>query len=82
MNVTQKPVAKPWKVAAHILQPGEAILNGENNVCLVMRATQEDLASNRVRLAVLKTGGVYTVAHSTEYEVVDAEVVWSRRQAA
>lgn len=80
MKITRKADTNLWKRPIGDLQPGDVIINGEGNLCLILRRTVEDLNDNKTRLAGLESGTSYAVKNTTEYEVVNAEVVWQRKQ--
>lgn len=77
MNVPQDKTRGDRKVAVSTLPVGSCILNGEGNLCLIIRPTEKDQEDGKVRLCNLAHGGHYAVLGSCLQEPVFAQVTWS-----
>lgn len=78
MKLIHDPTDLSVKKLVKDIPPGSVIINGEGNLCLVMRSTSELEAYNKVRMVNIENGGNYTVNGTCQYEVVDATVTWKR----
>lgn len=77
MKIVQDKSRAPRKVPVCTLAHGSCVVNGEGNLCMVIRPTNEDFEAKRVRLVNLEHGGHYTVKETCEHEPVQAVVTWS-----
>lgn len=80
MKITQNPQDQSLKQNVRDIHSGAVVVNGEGNICLVMKDTPELVAYHKVRVVRLDDGGSYTVSDTCQYEVVDAEVTWRRKR--
>ena len=75
MQITKAPGRNPRKTPVGEITPGTPVMNGEGNLCMVCRSG--DVGDNKIRLVNLENGGTYTVKDTCEYEMIEANVIWS-----
>lgn len=81
MKITQRPSANPRMKKAGILAGGTVVLNSKGNPCMVMRTPYDHTSAGKTQLVNLAHGGSYLTDSAKEYEVLDAELVWSHAPA-
>lgn len=77
MKVTHSADDPSVKIEVRNIAPGTAVVNGVGNLCIVCRRGDLE-GTGKVQMVNLENGGTYSVQGSCKYEVVQAEVTWSR----